>query len=80
MAAIATNTLLDEVKCYACPGASLTQLLKLGLLRRALLARVPTADTSMQALITYGNCYFCYGASFADVLELSLLDQLSQAP
>lgn len=79
MAAIATNTLLDEVKCYACFGASLTQLMKLALLRRQLLAAVPTADVSAGALIEYAKCYGCYGASLVDLIELALLDQIAQA-
>lgn len=80
MAAIATNTLLDETKCYACYGASITQLLRLGLLRRQLLASVPTADVSAAALLTYAQCYGCYGASLTDLIELALLDQIAQAP
>ncbi len=80
MAAIPTQTLLDETKCYACLGMSLTRLLKVALMRRALLAAVPTADVSMQGLISYAKCYACYGATDADLLELALLDQIAQAP
>lgn len=79
MAAIATNELLEETKCYACYGLTLTQLLKLGLLRRQLIAAVPAADTSSSALLTYAKCYGCYGASIYDLLEIALLDQISQA-
>jgi len=79
MAAISVNTLLDEVKCYACFGASMTQLIKLALLRRQLLALVPAADVSAGALLEYAKCYGCYGASLVDLLELALLDQIAQA-
>lgn len=78
MAAIATNTLLDEVKCYACYGGTMIQLIKLGLLRRTLLSKYPTADVSAAALLDYAKCYACYGSSTMDLLELALLDQISQ--
>lgn len=78
MAAIATNDLLEETKCYACYGLTLTQLLKLGLLRRQLIAADPAANTSASALIDYAKCYACYGASIYDLLELAFLDQISQ--
>lgn len=80
MAAIPTNTLLGEVQCYACFGGSVAQLLKLALLRRRLLALVPTADVSAGALIDYAKCFGCYGASIMDLLELALLDQIAAAP
>jgi hypothetical protein len=79
MAAIDTNVLLDETKCYACLGMSIAQLLELGLLRRTLIARVPTADVTMQGLMTYAKCYACYGASSFELLKLALLDQISQS-
>jgi hypothetical protein len=80
MAAIAAQTLIDETKCYTCTGAvTLPQQLRLGLLRRTLLAAVPTADVSMQGLTAYAKCYACYGATEAELLELALLDQIAQA-
>ena len=79
MAAIDTNTLLEETKCYACLGMSVAELLELGLLRRTLIAANPAADTSMQGLMTYATCYACYGASNFQLLKLALLDQISQA-
>lgn len=79
MAALATNTLLDEVKCYACFGGSISKLLELALIRRKLLAVSPTADVSAGALFNYAKCYACYGASIMDLLELAMLDQIAQA-
>jgi hypothetical protein len=78
MAAIATNTLLEEVKCYACYGGSTATLLKLALLRRLLLGRYPNADVTGPGLLAYAKCYACYGASVMELLELALLDQISQ--
>lgn len=78
MAAANTQTLLEEVKCYACYGGSIQQLLKLALLRRKLLVGSPSADVSAGALIEYAKCYGCYGASIMDLIELALLDQISQ--
>jgi hypothetical protein len=79
MAAISTQTLLSEVQCYACYGSSITTLLKLALLRRILLAAVPSADVSASALIAYAKCYACYGSSVMDLIELALLDQIAQS-
>jgi hypothetical protein len=79
MAAIDSNLLFDETKCYACLGMSMAQLLELGLLRRTLLARSPNADVSMQGLMTYATCYGCYGASSFELLKLALLDLISQS-
>lgn len=79
MAAIDSNVLLDETKCYACLGMSIAQLLELGLLRRTLIAANPAADTTMQGLMTYAKCYACYGASSFEILQLALLDQIAQS-
>ena len=79
MAAIDSNTLLEEAKCYACYGGSMSHLLKIALLRRQLLAISPTADVSPQGLISYANCYGCYGATMMDLIEISLLDKIAQA-
>lgn len=78
MAAIPIDTLAEETKCYACYGLSLTQLIKLGLLRRQLLAADAAADVSSAGLLEYAKCYACYGASIYDLLEIALLDKISQ--
>ena len=78
MAAIATNTLLDEVKCYACYGGSMTSLIRLALIRRILLGKYPTADVTAAGLLEYSKCYACYGASVIELLELAMLDKFSQ--
>jgi len=73
MAAIPAQTLFDETKCYACLGASIPQLLKVGLLRRIVLAEDPTADLSVNALMEYVKCYLCNGTvSGLDAIELAL--------
>lgn len=80
MAATDANTLLAEAKCYECFGPlSMSLLFRLALEARMLKALVPGADTSPQALITYGKCFNCYGASYGELMELALLDQISQA-
>ena len=81
MAAIPTNTLLDEAKCYMCFGTdvNMVKAMKLALLSRTLKALVPSADTTAQTLLTYAKCYACYGASAYELIELALLDQISQA-
>lgn len=78
MSQISVNTLLDEVKCYACLGISINQLIKLALLRRILLAASPSEDVSVGALMEYAKCYACYGSSAAQLLELALLDKIKQ--
>lgn len=47
-AAIDIATLLDETKCYACYGASLTELIKLGLL-----SRIATTDSNSVAMVDH---------------------------
>lgn len=78
MAAIPTNTLLAEVNCYSCLGLSLYQILNLSLLRRQLIALNPSADTSVNGLMSYGACFACLGISQYELMELSLLDQIAQ--
>jgi len=79
MAAIDPNVLLEEVKCYACTdGVSTSQLLKLALLRRQLVALDPDADVTLDGLVEYAKCYACLGMSTYDILELALLDQIAQ--
>lgn len=78
--AVSATELIAESRCYACYGeVSEAQLLSLGLERRILLERNPTADVSAAALLGYAKCYGCYGASIYDLLELALLDQIAQA-
>ena len=80
MDAIAAQTLISEVQCYACFGStSFTQMLVLALERRILLAKSPTADVSGDGLIAYAKCLGCYGASLFDLLETALLDKIAQA-
>lgn len=80
MPAINPQTLFDEAKCYSCNStANTAQMLRLALLRRTLIALVPTADTTPQGLMTYGACYACYGMTEADIMELAMLDQISAA-
>ena len=79
MAAVATDTLLSEAKCYECYGSSTVgQLLILAQLRRQLLALNASADVSPQGLMAYAKCYACYGLSFTDIFEIAMLDQISQ--
>lgn len=78
MAATSAQTLFSEVSCYACAGASEVQLLRLAMMRRTLLALLPSADVSFQGLMAYSKCYACYGASVPQLLEMALLDQISQ--
>lgn len=81
MAAIASSILLEEAKCYFCfiTDLSIARGIKLALLARTLIALVPTANTTPQALLAYANCYGCYGATLYDMIELALLDQIAQA-
>lgn len=77
MAATNAQTLFDEGKCYLCnTTANTAQVLRLALLRRILIANVPTADTSSGALMAYGACFACYGMTEVDIIELALLDQI----
>lgn len=79
MPAIATNTLVEEAKCYSCTGeVSFAQSLELALLRRQLLSLNVSADVTMQGLVEYAKCYACYGLSTFDLLKIALLDQISQ--
>lgn len=80
MAAINPQTLESEARCYRClnPGST-AQTYRIALLVRTLVALLPTADVSIQGLITYGQCYACYGLSDGDIVEIALLDQISQA-
>jgi hypothetical protein len=79
--AVVANTLLDEVKCYACTGEiGMSQLLKLALLRRIALTNNPAADVTYQALIDSSECYLCLGISVYDALELGLLNIINGTP
>ena len=81
MAAVSTDTLMSEGKCYACYGPlSATQILGLAQLRRWLISLVPAADTSPQSLVEYAKCYACLGSlSIYELMMLALLDQIAQA-
>lgn len=79
MAAIDSDTLLSEAKCYECYGP-LTQaeLLSLALERRWLLSLSPGANVTPAFLVDYAKCFGCLGASMYDLMELALLDQIAQ--
>lgn len=81
MPAVATDTLMEEGKCYACFGPlSASQILSLAQLRRWLLSLEPTADTSPQALMEYSKCYACLGSlSMYELMSLALIDQIAQS-
>ncbi len=73
--AIATDTLMEEGKCYACMGPlSSYQILKLALLRRIALGVSPSADVSPQGLLATTNCYACLNISIFDLFRLALLN------
>ena len=77
--ALDPNTLYQEANCYLCLGITQAQALELALLRRQLLALVPNADTSVDALLQYGACYRCYSnGDIFTILKLALLDQIAQ--
>jgi len=79
MAAVPTDTLMSEAKCYECYGPMTTaQLLILAQLRRWLLSVEPTADVSPQGLVAYAKCYACLGnLSMYELMMLALLDQIA---
>jgi hypothetical protein len=79
MPAIDAQTLINEVACYNCTEATMTQLLKVALERRILLVKVPTASVDLQSLVNYAACYCLNGLPQIDLVELALLDQISQA-
>lgn len=81
MPVVATNTLMEEGKCYACFGPlTAGQILTLAQLRRWLISLAPAADTSPQALVEYSKCYACLGSlSIYELMMLALLDQIAQA-
>jgi len=71
--AIATDTLMDEGKCYACYGPlSSYEILKLSLLRRIALTVSPTADVSPQGLLNTTDCYACLSLSTFQLFKLAL--------
>jgi hypothetical protein len=73
--AIATDTLMEEGKCYACFGPLSTyEILKLSLLRRIALTVNPSADVSAQGLLNTTNCYACLSMSTFDLLKLALMN------
>ena len=78
--AIATNTLMDEGKCYNCYGElTAAQILEIALLRRVALGLSPTAAVSPQELLTATQCYACLGASIYELFKLGLLNIISDA-
>lgn len=74
------SELINESKCYGCYGPlSLMDMISIALMRRILLSRNPSADTSPGALIAYGACNFCLPVDVPNVFEMSLLDQISNS-
>lgn len=73
------QTLEDESACYRClnPGTT-EQTYRIALLVRRLRTLSPSADVSVQGLMSYGKCYGCFGMSDGDIAEIALLDQISQ--
>jgi len=79
--AIATNTLMEEGKCYACTGElSAPQILELTLLRRQALVVNATADVTVNGLLAIAKCYACMGASMFELLKLGLLNIIAGSP
>jgi len=74
------NTLYEEAKCFICRGLTQVEGLTLALMARWLVSLSPSADTTPEALETYGSCFLCYtGGSLFDLYEISLLDQIANA-
>ena len=75
------QTLLAQASCYSCFASNsyTLGLMKLALLRQAVLALSPMADTSPQALLAAAKCFECYGPNdyTLRLMELALLAQLS---
>ncbi len=79
--AIATNTLMEEAKCYACFGPlSSAQLLELALLRRRALQVDAAAVVTPNGLFEATKCYACLGASMFDLFKLGLLNIINGTP
>lgn len=79
--AIATNTLMDEGKCYECYGPlSSSEILELALLRRRALQVNASADVTPQGLFTATKCYACLGASLFELMKLGLLNIIAGSP
>ena len=76
MPATDSNTLLNESKCFACIGATQTDMLKISLLIRKLKAVHPAADVTPNGLLDYGKCYACLGLSPIETVMIALLDQI----
>lgn len=73
------NTLLADVKCYACQPPGLWQLLMLGLLKQTAEAVDPMADTTVAGLLEEVKCYACQPPGIWQLLTLALLKQIADA-
>ncbi len=79
--AIATDTLMDEGKCYNCFGElTAAQILEIALLRRRALQVSAAALVSPQQLLDATKCYACVGASFFELYKLGLLNIINGTP
>lgn len=78
---VATDTLMDEGKCYNCYGElSAAQILEIALLRRRALQVSAGAAVSPQELLDATKCYACLGASYFDLFKLGLLNIINGTP
>ena len=73
------NTLLADVKCYACLPAGQIQLLTLGLLKQLVEAADPMADTTVNGLLAKAKCYACQSPGIWPLFMLGMLKQLADA-
>ncbi|MBU2249875.1 MAG: hypothetical protein KKD77_24225 [Gammaproteobacteria bacterium] len=73
------NTLMADVKCYACQPPGLWQLLMLGLLKQTAEAVDPMADTTVAGLLEEAKCYACQPPGMWQLLALALLKQIAEA-
>jgi len=78
---VATNTLMEEAKCYECFGPlTSAEMLELALLRRRALQVNAAALVSPQQLFDATKCYACLGASLFELMKLGLLNIINGTP
>lgn len=74
------QSLLTAGKCYACPGATVFEIMKLQLLADISLQKNPANDVTPQGLISQGKCFPCFATvSTARIMELALLAQIASS-
>ena len=72
--------IISEAECFACYGASVVQMMKLGFLIRILQAFDEDADVTPNGLLAHAKCFNCLtDASLIDLFELALLHKIRQA-